>query len=334
MILDYEELKEILVQKGADAKLLDMPAIKERLMKQNISAEDILVNPDGTFNFGNCVMQRKKLEKEEIVSDIHQEVDDYGVDALYFTHKKKKYEQEVIAIVESKNVIAHTNDALDAPFSTDSDYVSEYEETIATLTYVDSDGLEAEVQKIDNSLFVDKQLKQGSLSLKTFEERQDLVSKRTTRENGLITEKDSKGVEYKFYDNGKWNIDLEGTSSFGTREGDSPASAISRFDYNSQKLLKKYPQLQSTIKMRKQELEAQIDERTLAMRSKIYSLSEDNEKLKKMLEKTLTFAQTVRNSVVGKLFFGKQSKEILGEQNKSTKKLPQAPSLPEDRELS
>ena len=51
MILDYEELKEILVQKGADAKLLDMPAIKERLMKQNISAEDILVNPDGTFNF-------------------------------------------------------------------------------------------------------------------------------------------------------------------------------------------------------------------------------------------------------------------------------------------
>lgn len=332
MISNYEELKENLVKKGADARLFDMPAVKERLMSPNISDDDITINSDGTFNFGNCIMQKKKLEKVKNESVYYHEVDSYGVDTSYFTNESKKLEQDVIAIVEHKKVKAHTNAALDAPFSMSDDYVSEYEEMMASLTIVDSDGIEIEVQEIDNSPFVEEQIEKGTLSSKTFEERQDLVSKRTTRENGLITEKKSKGVEDKFYDNGKWNIDLSGTPSLGTDDGDKPAAAMYRFDANSQEFLRKYPELQSSVQKRKQELMAQIDERTLSIISRSYSLSEDNEKLQKMLQKTLAFAQKVRSSVVGKLFFGKQSKEILGEQDKSAKKLPQAPSVPEDRD--
>lgn len=45
------------------------------------------------------------------------------------------------------------------------------------------------------------------------------------------------------------------------------------------------------------------------------------EKLQTMLQKSLAFAQTVRDSRVGKLFFGKKAKEVLGEIDKDTKQL-------------
>ena len=40
-----------------------------------------------------------------------------------------------------------------------------------------------------------------------------------------------------------------------------------------------------------------------------------------MLNKTIEFAQTVRNSPIGKIFFGKKAKEVLGDQEKDTKRL-------------
>lgn len=329
MLYDYQKLKEILVKKGANAKLFDMPAIKERLLKQDISPDDITINADGTFNFGNCIMQKKKIEKEETESVYHHEVDDYGVDVSYFSNEKKKVEHDVIGIVEYEEVINYADAALDAPFSIDADYESEYKQMMALLTYVDSDGIEIETQLIDNEPFVKGQLEKGKLGPKSFEDRQDLVSKKIIREDGLITEKILTdrvsiffGKESQFYDNGRWNIDLTETPSMGTREGRKPGAVISRYEANSQEILRKYPHLKSAVAKRKEELITQIDERTLSL---ISTLESDNEKLQKMLKKTLTFAQTVRNSIVGKIFFGRKGKELLGEQIKDAKKLPEVP---------
>ena len=59
------------------------------------------------------------------------------------------------------------------------------------------------------------------------------------------------------------------------------------------------------------------------LQENINNLRKENQIQRKMLEKSLTFAQTVRNSAVGNLFFGKKAKEVLGEKNKNTKKLPE-----------
>lgn len=82
------------------------------------------------------------------------------------------------------------------------------------------------------------------------------------------------------------------------------------------------------IAKRKAELESAIDnqieqkkadEIKAPLEKKIKELEEQNRKLQNMLNKALEFAQTVRNSTIGKLFFGKKAKEVLGEQEKDTK---------------
>lgn len=58
------------------------------------------------------------------------------------------------------------------------------------------------------------------------------------------------------------------------------------------------------------------------LQNDVENLTQENRRQRKMLEKTLTFAQTVRNSSVGKIFFGRKAKELLGEKNKDAKQLP------------
>lgn len=59
------------------------------------------------------------------------------------------------------------------------------------------------------------------------------------------------------------------------------------------------------------------------LQNNVKNLTQENEKQRKMLEKSLSFAQTVRDSRVGRLFFGKKAKEVLGEKNKNAKPLPE-----------
>ena len=47
-----------------------------------------------------------------------------------------------------------------------------------------------------------------------------------------------------------------------------------------------------------------------------------NRKLQNMLNKTIEFAQTVRNSPIGKIFFGKKAKEVLENKYEEIKQLP------------
>lgn len=52
-------------------------------------------------------------------------------------------------------------------------------------------------------------------------------------------------------------------------------------------------------------------------------ISGENSKLKEMLEKSLDFAEKVRDSAVGRLFFGKKAKDVLGDKNKKSQRLPE-----------
>lgn len=58
------------------------------------------------------------------------------------------------------------------------------------------------------------------------------------------------------------------------------------------------------------------------LEKEIDELKTQNMQLQLMLTKALEFAQTVRNSRVGNLFFGKKAKEVLSEQDKNIKQLP------------
>lgn len=333
--MSYEELREVLIEKGADAKLFDMPAIRERLEKESISPDDIVVNFDGTFNFGKYVVEKKKIEKvvEEptVEQTQHFKSNNTALDAPFsidedsgvISTKKTVQQDKVLTIVECGETSISSNVALDAPFSMDENYQKSYKGLKAKLTIVDTDGIEIETQEIENSQFLERETQKGKLSYRTFDERNDLVSTRTTRDNGMVIETDSTGRKTEFYDDGKWNLTLNGRASIGTQEGSRPTVAMSVYDTNSQKLIKKYPQLQSSVERRKQSLMKQIDTRTLSLMSDNLTLEGNNEKLQKMLQKALTFAQTVRDSRVGKIFFGKKAKEVLGEQDKDAKQLPE-----------
>lgn len=320
--MTYEEIKEALIEKGADTKLFDMPAIRERLEKTICSIDDIAINADGTFNFGNCIMQKATIDQEKEISVWHDEppLGDVGYGEGYFSSEKKKASKDVLYIVEHFEVERQKNQALDAPFNLDEDYKPTFREQIAKLTIVDSDGIEVETQEIDNGNFVREELNKGNLSYKSFEEHPSLVSKRLTRANGIITE-EKNGHKLESYDIGRW--DLSEAATFGTAEGERPVAMILACVDNAQKLEKKYPHLHSSINKRKQELMQQVDARTLAFRSESINLRGQNDKLQRMLQKALSFAQTVRDSRVGKLFFGKKAKEVLGEQDKDAKQLPE-----------
>lgn len=60
----------------------------------------------------------------------------------------------------------------------------------------------------------------------------------------------------------------------------------------------------------------------LHLQNDLENLQTENKKQCKMLEKTLSFAETVRKSKFGRLFFGKKIKDVLGEKNNNEYYLP------------
>lgn len=67
----------------------------------------------------------------------------------------------------------------------------------------------------------------------------------------------------------------------------------------------------------------ETNQKIINLEKEIDELKTQNMQLQLMLTKALEFAQTVRNSRVGKLFFGKKAKEVLSEQDKNIKQLPE-----------
>ena len=179
------------------------------------------------------------------------------------------------------------------------------------------DGIEVEIQKIRNTPFIQKRMEQGTADYSMFTERPDLVEMRISREPGKIIETKISGKEenkWEFYDTGRWSLSLAGDASFGVPEGD-------RFGINSRRVLATYPHLKEVFAKRREELMETIDRRTVKALSKNFTLEEDNRKLLAMLKKSLEFAETVRNSGIGKIFFGRKAKELLGDKAKEAKRL-------------
>ena len=79
--------------------------------------------------------------------------------------------------------------------------------------------------------------------------------------------------------------------------------------------------IEKLIEKRKEELLDCIDAKYNKINDENNTLRDNNEKLQKMLKKSLGFAEKVRNSVVGKIFFGKSANEVLGDSNKDVKLL-------------
>jgi regulator of replication initiation timing len=310
--MNYKQFKEELIKKGADSKLLDMPAIKKRIEFKNLSVDDVTINPDGTFNYENSSMSKEKTEK--------------GAD--------------IIAIIELTEETRHTNSALDGQFALAEDYDSSFINPLAILTCVNSEGIEIQRKVIDSEYFINNQMQNGGLNFKSFStDNSDLIFEEYVKEGGFIRYSrksrfaeaiDSK--EYRVYDHGNWNITNPpyrgGSQDKAIRESaytgfvgdtESPSLAIKKFDLNTARLVSEYPQLQEYVKARKAELMDSIDEQMHNMVTQNQTLKSSNEKLQKMLGKSLGFAQQVRDSIVGKMFFGKQANAILGE--KDTKQL-------------
>lgn len=99
---------------------------------------------------------------------------------------------------------------------------------------------------------------------------------------------------------------------------------LEQFDKNI-KFTKKFehPNWIIYTSQRRKELETaiKVQEKILPLQKKISELESQNNKLQVMLSKTLSFTQAVRDSKVGKLFFGKKAEEVLGEQDKNAKQL-------------
>ena len=58
------------------------------------------------------------------------------------------------------------------------------------------------------------------------------------------------------------------------------------------------------------------------LQDRVNALSKENSKQMKMLAKTLDFAETVRKSRIGKIFFERTAQKILGKRNKDVELLP------------
>ena len=69
--METEKIKEILIQKGADSSLFDLPIFNEKIMRElsrmsDSDIESIEVKPDGTFNFYLQKLRRNKMKMEII----------------------------------------------------------------------------------------------------------------------------------------------------------------------------------------------------------------------------------------------------------------------------
>ena len=118
----------------------------------------------------------------------------------------------------------------------------------------------------------------------------------------------------EFYDDGYWSISGDGKNrrcAIGTKDGNKVSRAIHIFEANSSRITEDYPNLEDYFKERKEGLYKCIDDQI----QELTFLESQNGRLQKMLGKSLSFAEQVRSSIVGKMFFGRKANEILGERH-------------------
>lgn len=285
-IVDYENLKEEMIKMGAEPQIFDMPAIRERI--ENGGIEDIFVNKDGTVDFNGYHMSKIDSKDGEEIS----------------LQKLNKIEKVI-----------------------KDDYLEENEETLyisdAQKIIINEYGIE--VKKEEKEYMGKSKEEWEKFSFDNFDNIKKPVKKQYIRKDGLILDYDVETKRYmEFYDDGSWQIDgsIESLISIlSSEDGESIKDTLSSFEENARKYTEKYPNLQQYYSNKKNELLDCMDKKQKSLRFENATLKENNQKLQKMLGKTLKFAEKVRNNVVGKIFFGKSANEILGDKDKNLKLL-------------
>lgn len=277
--METEKIKEILIQKGADSSLFDLPIFNEKIMRElsrmsDSDIESIEVKPDGTFNFLST-----KIEKEQ-----DENGDNITIISTKQSQNRKVWGTYFDYLMSGEPVPPYSVDCVD----------------VELVRYINGEGIETKRE------------------MKEYGKLEETL----TRGKGVIISTTDTRGEDEFWDPGFWSLDFDDyPATFGTIDGDKPSKAINTFDRNSKKVISKYPHLEATMNKRRKELLERIDERTLTLISDNLTLKSNNDKLQKMLSKAMEFAQTVRDSAVGKIFFGRKAKEVLGNQEKDTKSL-------------
>lgn len=285
--MDFEKLKQSLIEKGADSKIFEMPAIRERLEK--IVNCDIFVNSDGTIDFDGYHMERDEeknkfsLEKvENSQKDVHYSMDDFVGDPNGYTLYKTK----------------------------------------ATKISINEYGIEDKLQVKE----AEDVMKAKWENIK-FDNIESPVKYQIDRINGRLEEHDLEANRYfECLDSGSWSMDMCSNELLTSKLSDGEKKeevryTITNFEKNMSEYVKKYPNLEEYYEKRKEELLDCIDAKYNKINDENNTLRDNNEKLQKMLKKSLGFAEKVRNSVVGKIFFGKSANEVLGDSNKDVKLL-------------
>lgn len=246
---DYKKIVEMLIKRGANPKLFEMPAIAERL-KNDIKSKSELesvpfllkVNDDGTFNFGEYRMMR---------SDYPQK-DSTNLSLSWIADNKRN---EVI--------------------------INEYGVEIIKYTTFDTGAI------YDNATIITERADNGEIVCKP-----------------LVNSVWQSRIHY--FDNGDWKIDPtdELTGNVDRKE------LIKTYEENVKKITEQYPLAIEYYESIKDQV---METLYMETNSKYQKLKEENQKLQVMLRKSLTFAENIRKSKIGKIFFNKQVKALLGE---------------------
>ena len=169
---------------------------------------------------------------------------------------------------------------------------------------------------IEEKIKEDESISKNNWENATFDKIKAPIKRQIIRKDGKIVKYDTNENEYsEKYDDGNWKIEsdsIENEYSSNKKIKD----IVLQFEANVQKYTEKYPQLKEYYSKKRNEILDDLDNKQEKLIAQNNSLKDNNSRLQKMLGKTLGFAEKVRNSVVGKIFFGKSANEILGEKTK------------------
>lgn len=273
-ISNYNKFRNEMIEKGADSKIFQMPAVKERLTHNNI--ENVFVNPDGTIDFDGVHMKKCEDESENYI--------------ILESITKRKDERYYI---------------MDDPIRDDN---SKSYIVTAEKIFIDENGIENEIQTKEAFSVDPKEYEDIN-----FDDFPGVIEKTIRKDGKIIIERGKEG-NIEFYDDGYWSISGDGKNrrcAIGTKDGNKVSRAIHIFEANSSRITEDYPNLEDYFKERKEGLYKCIDDQI----QELTFLESQNGRLQKMLGKSLSFAEQVRSSIVGKMFFGRKANEILGERH-------------------
>lgn len=251
--MKYKNKVKKLIERGANPKLFEMPAIAERIKNTEFSPDSVKINSDGTFDFGRYSMRYLDMKEKECVLSLYLSEDDRGS-----TFKINKY------------------------------------------------GIEVEMSKsYDTGAIFDC----GVSSL--------------NREDGAIfyncIHNTIHRFKNKYFDVGDWEIDSE-LINVSDKNVDRK-EILKTLEDNIERITAEYPLTAPYYEVNKDKILENIcvetNQEYRKMKDEIEKMKDQNEKLQYMLSKSLKFVENIRNNKLGKLFFGKQANEILGEKRSS-----------------